>query len=304
MRSRLIAASLLAACACFAQQRQVAITFDDLPRGGDAGGAIALADTLDVNRRILEALERRPVTGFVNAGGAAQALGGAGLRAVLRLWLERGAVLGNHTCSHPDLNRVPAAEYIDDIRRGEPVLAELTGARPRFFRHPFLHTGRTSEARREVESFLSGNGYTIAPVTLDNSDWMYAALYQRALKSDPPLAAKLKADFLAYMESIFAFFESRSVEVVGREIPQVLLLHVSRLNADTLPELLAMMKRRGYEIVPLETALRDEAYRLPDTYAGPGGFSWIHRWSKTKGMAGKGEPDPPAWVSEAYERGR
>jgi peptidoglycan/xylan/chitin deacetylase (PgdA/CDA1 family) len=305
LRARLLAAVLLAACAARAGQRQVAITFDDLPRGGDAGNAPGLEATLDVNRRILDALAGRPVSGFVNAGSAtAKALGDEGLRAVLRLWLARGAVLGNHTFSHPDLNRVAPADYIADIRRGEPLLEEITGRRPRYFRHPFLHTGQTMEARREVEDFLAANGYAVAPVTLDNSDWMYAALYERALAADPPLAARLRVDFLAYMESIFAFFESRSVEVAGREIPQVLLLHVNRMNADTLPALLAMMERRGYQVVSLEQALRDEAYRLRDEYAGPGGFSWLHRWSKTKGLAGKGEPDPPAWVSEAYGRRR
>jgi len=49
------------------------------------------------------------------------------------------------------------------------------------------------------------------------------------------------------MESIFAFFEARSKEVVGREFPQTLLIHASQLNADTMPELLAMMRRRGYQ---------------------------------------------------------
>jgi len=52
--------------------------------------------------------------------------------------------------------------------------------------------------------------------------------------------------------------------------------------------------------VSLDDALADEAYRLPEEYVGPSGFSWIHRWSKTKGMPGKGEPDPPAWVMNAF----
>jgi peptidoglycan-N-acetylglucosamine deacetylase len=80
----------------------------------------------------------------------------------------------------------------------------------------------------------------------------------------------------------------------------VLLIHASQLNADLMPDLLAMFRRRGYTFVALEEALRDAAYTLPDDYAGPGGFSWIHRWSKTKGMPNKGEPDPPAWVQTAF----
>src|SRR4029079_267152 len=30
----------------------------------------------------------------------------------------------------------------------------------------------------------------------------------------------------------------------------------------------------------------------------------IHRWSKTKGMTPKGEPDPPEWVAKAFDTPR
>jgi hypothetical protein len=66
-----------------------------------------------------------------------------------------------------------------------------------------------------------------------------------------------------------------------------------------MPELIAMFRRRGYTFVSLDQALADEAYSLPDEYVGRGGFSWIHRWSKTKGMSPKGEPEPAPWVMEA-----
>jgi hypothetical protein len=60
------------------------------------------------------------------------------------------------------------------------------------------------------------------------------------------------------------------------------------------------MRRRGYQFISLEDALKDPAYGLPDNYYGTGGFSWIHRWSRTKGMPNKGEPDEPGWIAEAY----
>jgi peptidoglycan/xylan/chitin deacetylase (PgdA/CDA1 family) len=237
----------------------------------------------------------------VNAGRG-EALGDAGLQRILKIWLDHGATLGNHTWSHPDLNTVPLQEYEADLLRGEPAIAQALGHRPVFFRHPFLHAGKDAATRHGLEEFLAAHQYQIAPVTLDNSDWMFAAVYAPALSADPPLAARVKREYLAYMESIFAFFEARSKEVVGREFPQTLLIHASQLNADAMPELLAMMRRRGYEFVSLETALRDAAYRLPDEYYGTGGFSWIHRWSKTKGMAPKGEPDEPEWIAEAYKK--
>ncbi len=67
-----------------------------------------------------------------------------------------------------------------------------------------------------------------------------------------------------------------------------------------MPDLLAMFRRRGYRFVSLSEALADPAYRQREEYVGRGGFSWIHRWSKSKGMAPKGEPDPPQWVEESW----
>jgi hypothetical protein len=60
-----------------------------------------------------------------------------------------------------------------------------------------------------------------------------------------------------------------------------------------------MMKKRGYNFITLDDALTDMAYTSPDTYAGPGGITWIHRWAITAGKDNdffKGEPGTPAFV--------
>jgi len=156
-----------------------------------------------------------------------------------------------------------------------------------------LHTGPTPETKRAIAAFLADRHYRNAPVTFDNADYMFAAAYTR-----PNLRARVAKEYVSYLESIVAFFEARSVEVVGREFPQIMLLHASELNSRMMPAILAMFRRRGYRFVSLTEALQDPAYSLPETYAGPGGFSWIHRWSMTKGMPNKGEPDEPAWVRQ------
>ena len=281
-----------------AAQHAVAITIDDLPRGGD-GGPRDLAAVRDLTQRLLAPLreQRIPVIGFVNAGRAMD-FGSDGLLEVLGLWLDAGADLGNHSYSHPNINHVPLADFTADITRGEPVVRAALAARGRvlkYFRHPFLFTGPTPEIKAGLQSFLDSHGYTVAPVTIDDADYEFAALYTR-----PELSERVRAEYVPYMESVVAFFEQRGVEVVGHEFPQILLIHASALNADAMPDLLAMFRRRGYEFVSLDVALRDDAYRLPDAYVGRGGFSWIHRWSKTKGMPPRGEPEPPAWVSAAY----
>jgi hypothetical protein len=118
----------------------------------------------------------------------------------------------------------------------------------------------------------------------------------------PEHRERARREYVPYMESTVAFFEARAVEVVGREIPQILLLHANQLNADLMPDLLAMLRRRGYDFVTLEHALADEAYDLPEEYVGRNGLSWIHRWSRTKALAPKGEPEPEEWLRKAFEQ--
>lgn len=296
---------LLLAAASYAQvARKVAVTIDDLPLGGPGVCGADATTVREMTRRLLAPFrqERLPVIGFVNAGRCRQ-WSDAELQSVLKVWLDAGAELGNHSYSHPDFNQTSLSDYTADILKGEPALRTALGKQPEYFRHPMLHAGPDVEKSRGLRQFLAEHRYTVAPVTLDNSDYMFALVYREAKKrGDEAFARKVKDAYLPYMESIFAFFESRSVEVVGREFPQTLLIHANELNADVMPDLLAMMKRRGYGFVSLREALRDEAYRLPDEYVGPGGFSWIHRWSKTKGMKPKGEPDEPAFIREAFQK--
>jgi peptidoglycan/xylan/chitin deacetylase (PgdA/CDA1 family) len=295
----LIKALFLLAPVLCAADRKVAITIDDLPRGGD-GGPRNPAGIRTMTERLLRPFREQkiPVIGFVNAGRVAE-LGPEEVRRILELWLDSGADLGNHSYSHLNINNVPLEQYTSDIVKGEPILRaalEARGKKLEFYRHPFLFTGPTAEIKRGIQDFLDQHGYRVAPVTLDNSDYQYAALYMK-----PAYRERVKAEYLPYMESVVSFFEQRSVELVGREISQILLIHASQLNADMMPDMLAMFRRRGYAFVSLDQALKDEVYSLPEEYVGRGGFSWIHRWSKTKGLAPKGEPDPPRWVEEALK---
>jgi peptidoglycan-N-acetylglucosamine deacetylase len=294
----LVVTLLIGAGLAMGHGRQVAITIDDLPRGGD-GGPYDPATIRAMTDKLLRPFreQRIPVIGFVNAGRHVN--DSAELREILNLWLDAGAELGNHSYSHVDLNQVSLKAYTADIVRGEPAIRAALAARGKklkFYRHPYLHTGKTAEVKKRLQAFLDQRGYRVAPVTLDDGDYEFAALY-----SNPEFQERVRHEYIPYMESVVAFFELRSVEVTGHEISQILLIHASQLNADLMPELLDMFRRRGYTFVTLGQALKDPAYQLPETYVGEGGFSWIHRWSKSKGMASKGEPDPAEWVQKAFE---
>ncbi len=110
---------------------------------------------------------------------------------------------------------------------------------------------------------------------------------------------RLASAYLDYMEAMVAYYEGQSRALFQREIPQVLLLHANALNARLLPDLVNRLRSRAYAFIDLETALRDPAYESADTYVGPGGITWLHRWAITRGVDRSlfaGEPRTPAWV--------
>jgi peptidoglycan/xylan/chitin deacetylase (PgdA/CDA1 family) len=114
------------------------------------------------------------------------------------MWLDAGHDLGNHTYSHRSLNTRPLEELEQDVVRGEPVTRALLaekGGTLRYFRHPFLQVGLDLDKRHAFETFLAGRGYTVAPVTIDNDDYIYAFAYADALRrGDQETAARLASD--------------------------------------------------------------------------------------------------------------
>lgn len=284
---------------------RLALTFDDLP-GADTRAPLAALQ--DQNRRILAALRdaKATATGFVNEGRLHVEGERDARTAILAAWLDGGCDLGNHTEAHLGLSTTPLREYEDGVVRGEAItraLLEARGRRIAYFRHPFTQTGPTAEVKAAFEAFLEERGYTVAPFTVEAADYMFSRLYDDAIAArDEARAAKVRQAYLEHNEVMFGWFESLARDEFGRAIPQVLLAHVNRLNADALPDLLKTLQRRGYAFVPLREALADPAYATPDRYVGRNGPSWLHRWSVAleRPMRLRDEPDPPQWVLDAY----
>ena len=267
------------------QAGEVAVTFDDLP----ANPAFA--------PRLLRSIvaAKVPAIGFVNE----YKLTTNAHIDVLKRWHEAGLELGNHTYSHRDLHVIGADAFTREILRGEEVTRAILGRNPRWFRHPMLHTGNSAEAKQQVETFLAQRGYRVAPVTLDNSEWIFAKAYD--VTKDAATRKRIGKAYLLYMDRKLAYFEDQSRKLFGRNIRHVLLLHANALNADWFGELATSMKKRGYTFITIERALEDPAYRSADTYTGPGGITWIHRWALTAGKKGAffaGEPATPQWIQD------
>lgn len=267
--------------------RTVAVTIDDLPVVSTRG---SLKNRRQITQKLLKHIRsaKVPAIGFVNENKLY-----AGDKPddrqvdLLRMWLAAGLELGNHTYSHRSLNQISLADYQADLLKGETITKQLLaekGRKIRFFRHPFLQTGRTLEIKADLDRFLAEHGYTIAPISFDNADYIFSRAYDVAYdRGDKAAMTKVGAAYVPYMEKKLEYWERQSVKLFGREIAQTLLIHANFINSDYFDDLAAMFKRRGYRFVDLETALKDDAYRLPDTYVGPAGISWLHRWARDKG---------------------
>ncbi|MEO8033284.1 MAG: polysaccharide deacetylase family protein [Acidobacteriota bacterium] len=300
--------TLFASLSLTAASREVAVTFDDLPDLDEDFHSVETMEAL-TKRLLLRIREAHiPAVGFANEDKLmsvpASEPGPIDPRrtALIAAWLDAGLELGNHTWSHMDLHAVTTDRFQEDILRGEAITRPLADAHHRpllWFRHPYLNTGTSLADRTTIERFLESHGYRVAPVTIDDSEWIFDVAYDRAVAQHHFLTRLfLGRSYIRYMEARFEFAERMSLLMFHREIPQVLLLHASRLNADYFGALSAMMRRRGYRFVPLEDAMSDSAYASPDTWTG-GGVGWIERWAVTAGLPEEpfdNDPRVPQWV--------
>jgi len=261
----------------------------------------------EVTKRLLQSIKANkvPAIGFVNEIKLHNS-GTLNKQAValLKMWLDAGLELGNHTYSHISIDQAPLERYKADVIRGETntrKLLEAKGKKLKFFRHTQLRTGPTLEYKKGLAEFLAKRGYTVAPVTIDNNDYIFAAVYADAkMRGDKETMKRVTDAYIPYMESVFAHFEKLSADFLGYEVKQTLLLHANELNADYFDELAQMMKRRGYTFISLEEALKDKAYALPDAQTNKG-LSWIHRWMLAKGLQVKPEPNEPEFITQLFQ---
>nr|MBP7461223.1 polysaccharide deacetylase family protein [Candidatus Delongbacteria bacterium] len=224
---------------------------------------------------------------------------------LLKKWIDHDLDLGNHTYSHPDYNTVSVDHYTRDILKGETISKKLLADKHkplRYFRHPFLHVGQTKEKADSLKAFLAQANYTVAPVTIDNEDYLFAVAYHRArVKNDTSLMLQIGHDFIDYLEKKIIYYEKISHLLFGRPISQIFLLHASLLNSIYTDSLTIMLKKNHYDFISMDDALKDSAYQTEIMVYSDWGISWIDRWALSQGKKGdffKDDPVTPDYIKE------
>lgn len=239
---------------------QLAITMDDLP----VHGPLPEGETrTSVAQRIVAAFRAAGVPevyGFINA---AEVEGDADLEGALRAWVAAGYPLGNHGWSHRNLNQVSVEEFEAEIVRNEGALKRFGGAGEwQWFRYPYLAEGNEPPKREAVRQILARRGYRIAGVTMSFADYEWNDAYLRCRTRND--AEGLEALEGAYLEAVRDAMDrsmSLSRAVYGRDVPYVLLTHISPFNARMMPRVLDVYREAGFEFTTLAAAQADSVYR-------------------------------------------
>lgn len=298
LRLSVLLALALAGTAFAADPKRIAVTIDDIPAA--SATPMGLDEAARLNQQLLASLRRHGVkaVGFVNEDRLlvpGQVDRGV---AILDAWLDAGMELGNHGFGHLGLWQSSREAVEAAVLKGEVFTRWLTSRRQsplRYYRHPYTQTGKTEADREAFEAFLAAHGYSVAPMTVEHDDYLFACVYDRL--TDPREAGRreaVKDEYDEHLRTALQVFETMSQELFGRQIPQIWVIHANRLNADTLDRSLTTLRQLGYTFVPLEEALRDEAYRSPARASGQYGPSWLARWARAKGvkLSVYGQPDP------------
>jgi peptidoglycan/xylan/chitin deacetylase (PgdA/CDA1 family) len=280
-RSGVFRRALLAAVLCcvasasLAEQPhlRIALTFDDLPLNGSRPAGRSMAQITADTVAVLEAHHIPPSFGFISPNG--RELDRDGARA-LRIWIDAGNPLGNHTYTHLSLSRNSVEDFEKQILRNEPILERLTPRDAksdwRWLRYPFLHEGDTLEKRRAVREFLRARGYRVAQTTIDWEDYLWNSAHARCVdKQDAAAIEWLRSSYLSEAERWIRAQRGFARRVWGRDISHVALLHLGSFSSTILPDLFKLLEREGFEIVTLEQAQSDPAYDSDPDIASPNG---------------------------------
>jgi peptidoglycan/xylan/chitin deacetylase (PgdA/CDA1 family) len=277
---------------------KVALTFDDLPINGIQSPDARQSDYARDTVAVLKKHRIPPSYGFINATKLERNPDGA---LALRIWVEGGHPLANHTYNHLDFTRNSVEDFQREILRNEPALELLMpeGAFRgkhdwRWFRYPYLHEGDTLEKRRAVRAFLASNGYRIAQTTLDFGDYFWNSAYARCwMKKDEESIRWLRESYITAARDVMRMDVENSRRVFGRDINHVLLLHLGAFSSHILPDLFKLLDAEGFEIVTLEEAQKDPVYDYDPDIGDPRGGTLTELGMQAKQVPWPANPASP-----------
>ncbi len=193
----------------------VALTFDDGPEPGHTEAILAVL-----------ARQQVPATFFLIAGKAK-----VHPELVERMRALPGAVIGNHSWSHPNFHDIPPEAQAREVDSADALLHADTGATP-LFRYPYGNS--SCETNEHVHTM----GYRIVGWHVDSCDWAYDG--PKGLSAAEALSCGVlpvyRQDFLGHV-----------VASVRAHRGGVVLMHETQhISVDNLDTLITKLKADGF----------------------------------------------------------
>ena len=194
---------------------EVALTFDDGPEPGHTEAILAVL-----------ARHHVPATFFLIAEKAKLHPG-----LVEQLRALPGAVIGNHSWSHPNFHDIPVAEQAREVDSADALLHVDLGTTP-LFRYPY------GNASCEANEHVHAMGYRIVGWHVDSCDWAFAG--PQGLSASEALSCGVlpayRHDFLGHI-----------VASVRAHRGGVVLMHETHdISVDNLDALITTLEAEGY----------------------------------------------------------
>jgi peptidoglycan/xylan/chitin deacetylase (PgdA/CDA1 family) len=273
---------ILKSVATFSQQKSISITIDDVPnttkyqKDGFNPGLLKLFDSLNV-----------PFTIFINEYKIYKTEFLDKNKDLLEQWVMKDqAIIGNHTFRHSRYSEVGFENFVKDIEQGENLAKQYSSKYNKdlkYFRFPFNDLGKDSIQHTQIKEYLKSKNYTIAPFTIESSDWMFDAVYQYYLNNGETSKAKEIAEqYVDKTLELLIFYESMANSIYNRPVKHIYLCHDNAINSDFLAEIIVRLKQADYKIVTIEESLSDPIYDQVDSYHKKWGISWLYRWMDTQ----------------------
>jgi peptidoglycan-N-acetylglucosamine deacetylase len=293
-RGRRIAVALAIVCGCVLHigrdaaaqappARPLLVTVDDLPVVGAAarGDAAARRATTEALLAVLRKHGIRAVA-FVIAGNVKT----PDDEALLQRWLDEGHEIGSHSHTHPSFTALTAEAYLADVAASRAALSAWLAPRQRtlrLYRFPYLQEGDTPEKVEAMRAALTRGGLRNVPVTLDGTDWSFDRRWAEAVASgDAAAIDEVRQDYLAALRVAVTRTETMADRLLGRQAPQVLLIHANGVGAANWDAMFTWLAARGHRFVTADEVLADETFRDLPVDPARSGYGHYHRLAKLR----------------------
>ncbi|MFM9851288.1 MAG: polysaccharide deacetylase family protein [Sphingomonadaceae bacterium] len=278
MRIVMVVLALLITFPASAHKR-IALTFDDVPR---SAGAFFTPD--DRTWRLIAALKAAKVKQaafFLNPGRLAEPDGKGG-EARIAAYVGAGHVIANHSFSHQHLSLASVDNYLADIDKATIWLKGRKGYRP-WFRFPYLDEGADDKVKRDaIRAGLRTRGLRNGYVTAESSDWNMENLAKNAVAAGKSLDMAALRDYYVKLHVEAAdFYDGLARKTIGRSPAHVMLLHETDIAALYIGDLVAALRKDGWEIVTADKAYADPIGKaMPDVPSAQGTLIEAMAWQK------------------------